>query len=593
MLDMTSVDNVDDLFQSTYLFSSQQPKKEGCDSAEALREILGEQPLNLENTESLFNTLSVDHLDISQAEEEAESFLTQLISSEINNNDLDDVFTCNYDNNSRNVNETVLKGNTFNKFSYYNSKQDTNSNRVLENRSKIITANELITNPTDLSIETDNRIKLGMTTENNNGIKYNSVETLQIIESNQKRNYGSEVKSSDRDNKRQLYSVDEQNTANLSDDKNEQNYIQEKYYSRAIEDFKTLRTNLTENMEKNLMRTEYLGLANNRRDFHRSHDNIIMNNLRSQGDVYSRNKNIEQRYSSHEHLYKRRSDCDINLEEKRNDSSFHNSPKTTFSRMLSNNVDVRGHNNNNVVDMRGQSLPRPRTYSLSYEQQREQQSHLRDQAARSNFERYLKGSVIIHQNTIDSVGSYVMNSNPLEDPDHGYGGSGSTSPREPIIPVDQLSSRSGSVNSHHSRTSSALTSVDSGVRLSFVGQHNSLVVVAIDFGTTFSGYAFAFTRDSSSIHMMRRWEGGDPGVTNQKTPTTLLLKPDGTFHSFGFGARDFYHDLDSHDAKKWLYFDKFKMTLHASEVCLHSFSNILFSLLLKALCIGTLLVEDF
>ena len=36
------------------------------------------------------------------------------------------------------------------------------------------------------------------------------------------------------------------------------------------------------------------------------------------------------------------------------------------------------------------------------------------------------------------------------------------------------------------------------------------VIVAIDFGTTFSGYAFSFTRDPDcSIHMMRKWEGGD------------------------------------------------------------------------------------
>ena len=42
------------------------------------------------------------------------------------------------------------------------------------------------------------------------------------------------------------------------------------------------------------------------------------------------------------------------------------------------------------------------------------------------------------------------------------------------------------------------------------------VVAAIDFGTTYSGYAFAFLRDSDSVHMMRKWEGGDPGVTNMK-----------------------------------------------------------------------------
>lgn len=90
------------------------------------------------------------------------------------------------------------------------------------------------------------------------------------------------------------------------------------------------------------------------------------------------------------------------------------------------------------------------------------------------------------------------------------------------------------------------------------------VVVAIDFGTTSSGYAFSFT-DSEAIHMMKRWEGGDPGVANQKSPTCLLLTPDLRFHSFGFSARDFYHDLDPDEARHWLYFDKFKMKIHSTS----------------------------
>jgi len=97
-----------------------------------------------------------------------------------------------------------------------------------------------------------------------------------------------------------------------------------------------------------------------------------------------------------------------------------------------------------------------------------------------------------------------------------------------------------------------------------------LVVVAIDFGTTYSGYAFSFAKDAPSaanqIHMMRRWEGGDPGVVNQKTPTTILLTPSKQFHSFGFTARDFYHDLDQAEANRWLYFEKFKMKLHQCTV---------------------------
>ncbi|XP_041117236.1 heat shock 70 kDa protein 12A-like isoform X4 [Polyodon spathula] len=96
-------------------------------------------------------------------------------------------------------------------------------------------------------------------------------------------------------------------------------------------------------------------------------------------------------------------------------------------------------------------------------------------------------------------------------------------------------------------------------------QQSYVVVVAIDFGTTSSGYAYSFTKEPECIHIMRRWEGGDPGVSNQKTPTTILLTPDGKFHSFGYAARDFYHDLDPSDSKHWLYLEKFKMNLHTTS----------------------------
>ena len=99
-------------------------------------------------------------------------------------------------------------------------------------------------------------------------------------------------------------------------------------------------------------------------------------------------------------------------------------------------------------------------------------------------------------------------------------------------------------------------------------------------GTAFSGYAFSFTHETSSssptrqgfngggssIHMMGKWEGSDAGIINQKTPSTLLLTPEGQFHSFGFTARNFYHDLTEQEARKWLYFDKFKMCLYESPV---------------------------
>ncbi|XP_067935317.1 heat shock 70 kDa protein 12A-like isoform X2 [Watersipora subatra] len=136
-----------------------------------------------------------------------------------------------------------------------------------------------------------------------------------------------------------------------------------------------------------------------------------------------------------------------------------------------------------------------------------------------------------------------------------YPMAGACSPGSPMSPTGEL------IRLTRSGRSSVDSGTSSGPHIT-KQQPGHFVVVAIDFGTTFSGYAFSFNQEPNSIHMMRKWEGGDPGLINQKTPTCLLLEPDGKFHSFGFSARDFYHDLDSAEARKWLYFDKFKMTLH-------------------------------
>lgn len=55
-------------------------------------------------------------------------------------------------------------------------------------------------------------------------------------------------------------------------------------------------------------------------------------------------------------------------------------------------------------------------------------------------------------------------------------------------------------------------------------------------------------------------------MAHQKTPTSLLLTPEGAFHSFGYTARDYYHDLDPEEARDWLYFEKFKMKIHSTSV---------------------------
>ena len=142
-------------------------------------------------------------------------------------------------------------------------------------------------------------------------------------------------------------------------------------------------------------------------------------------------------------------------------------------------------------------------------------------------------------------------------------------------PSGRTSPATTSVSTFQGHITADLTAVSTGsdtaaastaTSTSAAAAERHFIVVAIDFGTTYSGYAFSFVRDPDSVHMMRRWEGGDPGVVNQKTPTTLLLDPAGKLHSFGYAARDSYHDLDTQEAKKWLYFDKFKMVLHHNAV---------------------------
>ena len=66
-----------------------------------------------------------------------------------------------------------------------------------------------------------------------------------------------------------------------------------------------------------------------------------------------------------------------------------------------------------------------------------------------------------------------------------------------------------------------------------------LLVAAIDFGTTFSGYAFSFLddykRDPLKISA-NSWNAGVGQLVTQKTSTCVLFDATGKLDSFGFGA---------------------------------------------------------
>ena len=86
------------------------------------------------------------------------------------------------------------------------------------------------------------------------------------------------------------------------------------------------------------------------------------------------------------------------------------------------------------------------------------------------------------------------------------------------------------------------------------------MVMAIDFGTTFSGYAYSW-RSSKKEIFTHYWE-----KSNIKTPTIVLMDPQMKFHSFGQEAKDKYLDLIKKCThREWYYFEHFKMKLFVQE----------------------------
>lgn len=94
------------------------------------------------------------------------------------------------------------------------------------------------------------------------------------------------------------------------------------------------------------------------------------------------------------------------------------------------------------------------------------------------------------------------------------------------------------------------------------------VTVAIDFGTTYSGFGFAEANvlGESGIQVFRGWGRGQ-GFSFYKTPTCVLLSPDGNFNKFGHAAVEAYaKNLAKGDNKDFIYFERFKLVLYNTKV---------------------------
>ncbi|CAC5360453.1 unnamed protein product [Mytilus coruscus] len=93
------------------------------------------------------------------------------------------------------------------------------------------------------------------------------------------------------------------------------------------------------------------------------------------------------------------------------------------------------------------------------------------------------------------------------------------------------------------------------------------IIAAIDFGTTYSGFAFSQKKKHAKI-ITKKWHSSiGSALQSFKTPTSILLQPDGIFHSFGYEAEEKYDLLSNGgDHTRWYFCRHFKMELHLSEI---------------------------
>ncbi|XP_023192406.1 heat shock 70 kDa protein 12A-like, partial [Xiphophorus maculatus] len=92
------------------------------------------------------------------------------------------------------------------------------------------------------------------------------------------------------------------------------------------------------------------------------------------------------------------------------------------------------------------------------------------------------------------------------------------------------------------------------------------LIIAIDFGSGFSGYAFNVKpRKEGGETQIKRWSNG-LGLDTPKTPTCILFDEHQQFVSFGYKAKQTYLKTSGKDGRAMFFFDCFKMSLYGKRV---------------------------
>ncbi|XP_033742406.1 heat shock 70 kDa protein 12A-like [Pecten maximus] len=96
-----------------------------------------------------------------------------------------------------------------------------------------------------------------------------------------------------------------------------------------------------------------------------------------------------------------------------------------------------------------------------------------------------------------------------------------------------------------------------------------IMVAALDFGSTFSGYAFS-TKFDYKLNPLKAtdmtWTAKSGGLLSLKTSSSILFDASETIDSFGFDAEDKYAELmEQNKHEQWFFFRRFKMSLYEEK----------------------------
>ena len=92
---------------------------------------------------------------------------------------------------------------------------------------------------------------------------------------------------------------------------------------------------------------------------------------------------------------------------------------------------------------------------------------------------------------------------------------------------------------------------------------NVELVVGIDFGTSYSAYAYSYSYEQDKIFMNSVWPSGSNAC---KEMTAILFNEDKKFVAFGEEAVLKFNALTEEQVRCWYLFKNFKMALYHEKV---------------------------